>query len=383
MFGLRPSTTGFYDNRPNGAEQKAFTNEHTSMPRHFRANGYTTLTTGKIYHGSKLPENDFMVVGPRFDQWIDLDEVIQKDKPEHMHRIFDFGPQSYDEKKFIDYIDASWAIEQLGKTYDQPFFLAVGFYRPHTPFFSPERVYNNPDLMDGFMLPVVKNDDLNDISEHAQKMIYNPNPPNHKWMQENNNQKWKEAVHSYLACIRWADEQIGRLLDALDNSAHAKNTIIVFYGDHGFHMGEKEHWAKWTLWERSTRIPFIISVPGGLKGVACSKPVELLSIYPTLIDLCNLTDNDELDGVSVQPLLEKPKRKWNHAAITTLYKHNHSIKTERWRFIQYASGDEELYDHKSDPNEWENLAGNPDFKRIIEKLRTYLPEINAEQYKKP
>ncbi len=382
MFGKRPSTTGVYDNTPNSAQSPKFYNNNLSLPRHFSANGYKTLTTGKLYHASMLPKGDFDVEGPRPGQWIDYDKKIQTTRPDHMHRLWDFGPQSYDEKLFADYVDASWAIEQLGKDHGEPFLLTLGFYRPHVPFFSPDRVYYHPELSGELHLPLVKADDLNDISEHAKKLIYSPHPASQDWVEQNNNEKWYEAMRSYLACIRWTDEQIGRVLDALDASPHADNTIIVLYADHGFHLGEKRHWAKWTLWERSTRIPFIISLPGGNNTGVCDQPVELLSLYPTLIDLCGLSENPELDGVSVVPLLKNPDSEWLHAAVTTLHQNNHAVRTKNWRYISYADGSEELYDHRVDPNEWTNLAGDPDYTHIIRNLRTHLPKVNAPQWKK-
>jgi arylsulfatase A-like enzyme len=380
MWGMRPSTTGIYDNGPNTAEAPGFYNKHVSLPQHLGTNGYKTLTTGKIYHASKLPEDDFEVVGPRPGQWTDLDQAVQTDRPDHMHWLWDFGPQTYDEKQFADYIDTSWAIDRLNEEHDRPFFLSLGFYRPHVPFFSPERVYNHPDLSGKLHLPLVKADDLDDISEYARELIYTPHPASQDWVEENDNEKWYEAMRSYLACIRWTDEQIGRVLDALDASPHADNTVIVLYADHGFHLGEKRHWAKWTLWERSTRVPFIISVPGGASGL-CDQPVELLSIYPTLIELCGLPGNDEIEGVSVVPLLENPDSEWLHAAVTTYKQNNHTVRTRHWRYISYADGSEELYDHRVDPNEWTNLAGRTEFRSVIQQLRQHLPELNVPQAK--
>jgi arylsulfatase A-like enzyme len=389
IFGMRPSTTGMYDNGPNSARTPEFHSKHVSMPRHFAANGYRTFTTGKIYHQSSVPDDDFHVVGPRPGQWNgrgpndprgnDLDQVVQSDKPGHMHPLWDFGPQSYDEKKFADYVDTSWAIEKLEEKHEQPFFLAIGLYRPHVPFFSPKRVYDSPDLVDGVNLPTVKADDWADIPSAAKKLSSIKHLPTQDWMEENGNAKWTEAVHSYLASIRWTDEQVGRLLDALDRSPHSKDTIVVLFSDHGFHLGEKRHWAKWTLWERSTRVPFIISAPG-LKAGRSTRPVELLSIYPTLIDLAKLSPNDELEGVSLRPLLENPEASWDHAAITTYKKNNHAVRTERWRYIRYADGTEELYDHQSDPNEWNNLAADPRYASVIADLKTHLPRTNVKQF---
>jgi arylsulfatase A-like enzyme len=380
MWGMRPSTTGVYDNKPNTAQEPAFYNKYISLPQHFSANGYQTFTTGKLFHASMLPEGSFDVVGPRPGQWIDYDKPVQTDRPDHMHWLWDFGPQTYDEKLFADYIDANWAIEQLENEQDKPFFLTIGFYRPHVPFFSPERVYNHPDLSGELRLPLVKPDDLSDISEYAKKLIYTPYPAPQEWVEQNNNEKWYEAMRSYLACIRWTDEQIGRLLDALDASPHADNTIIVLFADHGFHLGEKRHWAKWTLWERSTRVPYIISLPGGAAKGICDQPVELLSMYPTLTELCGLPGNPKIEGVSVVPLLNNPDSEWLHAAITTYKQNNHAVRTKDWRYISYADGSEELYDHRVDPNEWTNLASDPDYRPIINLLREKLPATNVPEY---
>lgn len=383
LSGLRPSTTGFYDNQPNSASMEWFTSAHVTLPRHFAANGYRTFTTGKLYHASVVPKGDFDVVGPRPGQWNDLDEVVQTTKPGHVHRIWDFGPQTYDENKFADYVDASWAMERLREKHEKPFLLTVGFYRPHVPFFSPERVYNSPDLADGVTLPLVKSGDRDDIPEIARQITYSPHPPEHAWMERNGNEKWKEAVRSYLAAIRWTDEQLGRLLDELDASPYRENTVVVLYADHGFHLGEKQRWAKWSLWERSTRVPLIVRVPGGKRGLKCPRPVELLSVYPTLIDVCGLSKNAALEGVSLAPLLDNPEADWPHAAITTLGRNNHAVRTERWRYIRYADGSEELYDHWTDPSEWTNLASDPELRSVVAELKKRLPTKNVAQVEIP
>ncbi len=382
LFGTRPSSNGFYGNSPTPAESPSFREEFVSLPRHFRRNGYKTFTTGKLYHASQLPEDDFEVVGPRPGQWIELDKEVQVDRPDHMHWLWDFGPQSYDETKFSDYVDASWIIEQLEEDHDRPFFMSIGFYRPHVPFFSPERIYNQPEFSGELQLPPVKADDRDDISAYAQKLIYSPHPASHGWMEAKNNLKWQEALRAYLACVHWTDEQLGRVLNALQNSAHADNTLIVFFADHGFHLGEKRHWAKWTLWERSTRVPLIIRDPKGLCGVVSDRPVELLGIYPTLVEMCGLEENPKLEGQSLVPLLEDPEADWPHPAITTLYEGNHSVRTARWRYIHYANGDEELYDHWVDPHEWTNLASHPDYEGQLESLSALLPKTNRPQVAK-
>lgn len=383
MYGLRPSTSGIYMNSPRPWSVPHLADKVT-LPRWFAQHGYETLTTGKIYHGSGLPHGDFDVVGPRPGQRLNkLDARLRKDLPAGVHGLWDFGPQEYKESLFQDYADASWAIGELGKEREKPFFLAIGFYRPHVPFYAPVRIFNDLPL-DKVTLPPVKLDDRDDLPAAATEITTNRSPPPHAWFVEND--AWKPAVQAYLACIRWTDEQVGRLLDALDASAHAQNTIIVLYSDHGFHLGEKLRWTKFSLWERSTRVPFIISAPGFPKGQRCGHPAELLSVYPTLADLCGLEKNSAVEGVSLRPLLKDAAAAWPHAAITTHGKDNHSIRDRRYRYIRYYDGSEELYDMQSDPNEWKNLAFgaiSPAHQSVMARLAKSLPRENRAAAKGP
>jgi len=378
LWGRRPSSTGFYDNHYPVKNELEFLQSHVSLPRHFANHGYETLTAGKVFHGG-TPEQS-QSVGPRLGQWLQgLDQVVHE-KPDGWHAIWDFGPQDYEESKFVDYVTASWVIQQLTSTKEKPFFLSVGFYRPHVPFFPPSRVY---EVLSEVQLPPVKKDDWNDLSEAARKLtLSNAKIPIHDWFLEEN--RWQKAVHAYLACVRWTDEQVGRVLDSLDAGPHARNTVVVLFSDHGYHLGEKQRWSKFSLWERTTRVPLIISVPNGLKGRS-GKPVELLSIYPTLIDLCGLSSNPKLEGVTLRPLIQSPDASWGHVAISTLGQNNHAVRDERWRYIRYADGSEELYDHQVDPNEWNNLAANrldPGHAKVINQLKKHLPSTNVPQRSK-
>ena len=272
---------------------------------------------------------------------------------------------------------ASWVSDQLQASHDRPFFFSVGFYRPHVPFFPPRRVYES---LTNIQLPPTRKDDWNDIPDAARGVsLSNLKIPTHEWMEGEG--RWKLAVHAYLACVSWTDEQVGRVLDALEQGPHADNTIIVLFADHGYHLGEKQRWSKFSLWERTTRVPLIISTPGGITG-STNQPVELLSLYPSLIDLCQLAPNDKLEGTSLKPLLESPEVEWPHVAISTLGQNNHAIRDERWRYIRYADGSEELYDHESDPNEWTNLAASeltPPAAAAKERLQQHLPKTNLPQ----
>ena len=374
MYGIRPSTSGVYMNAP-----KPWTVSHledkSTLPRWFAKHGYHTLTTGKIYHGSGLPPGDFDVVGPRPGQRFKTDPRLVK--MPGSGNLWDYGPQEYAEEKFQDHIDATWTIEQLGKEYQQPFMMAVSFYRPHVPFYAPSRIFRDHPI-EQTQLPPTKANDLDDIPETAKKVTAKKPPLNHIWFEENH--EWKPAVQAYLACIQWTDEQVGRVLDALDASPHRKNTIIVLYSDHGFHLGEKSRWTKMSLWERSTHVPFIISAPGFPQDQVSEHPSELLSIYPTLSELCGMPQNPDTEGHSVVALLEDSKSDWPHQAITTYGQNNHAVRSDRFRYIRYYDGSEELYDLQKDPNEWDNLAAGKrksKTQKLIDELAQHLPTTNA------
>jgi arylsulfatase A-like enzyme len=170
------------------------------------------------------------------------------------------------------------------------------------------------------------------------------------------------------------------LIDGFDKSPHAANTVVVLWSDHGWHLGEKLHWRKFSLWEESTRNVLAVIAPGVTRaGGRCPRTVSLLDVYPTLIDLCGLPRRTELDGRSLAPLLRNPAAEWNRPAVTTYFRNNHSIRSERWRYTRYADGGEELYDHQADPMEWTNLAGRSEYGPIKQSLSQWVPEVNAEE----
>ena len=193
-------------------------------------------------------------------------------------------------------------------------------------------------------------------------------------MQENN--QWKHAVQSYLAANSFVDSLVGKILESLNNTSAANNTIVVLWSDHGFHLGEKLRWAKRTLWEETTRVPLIIAGPG-IHPSNCSRPVGLIDVFPTLIELCDLPAKSDLEGQSLQPLLQNPSRKWNRPALTTFGPNNHTLRTDHFRYIRYSDGSEELYDHQTDPNEWKNLATDPAHAALISELKKQLPPSNS------
>jgi len=372
MYGMRPHRTGVYMNAPLPWTVPAF-DEYVSLPRHFAAHGYLTLTTGKLYHGSRLPEGDFDIIGPRPGQRLQQDARLIPPSPEGAKGLWDFGAQQYELSQFQDHQDATWAIGKLSEQpadAEKPFLLSIGFYRPHVPFYAPPHSFAPFPLQD-IQLPAFQSDDRNDIPNIAWDVAVSPAAPAHQWFVDSNH--WKRAVQAYLACIHWTDEQVGRVLQALKSSPHADNTIVVLYSDHGFFLGEKQRWAKQSLWERATRVPLVIKAPGIPPQQACSRPTELLSIYPTLCDLCGIPVPDQLQGVSLTPLLRNTAADWDRVALTTHGAGNHAVRDDRYRLIHYRDGSEELYDLQDDPHEWTNQAGNPQFSAIRNRLADHLP----------
>jgi arylsulfatase A-like enzyme len=226
--------------------------------------------------------------------------------------------------------------------------------------------------LDSIVLPEVPDDDLNDVPEAGVK-VAKPQGDHANILKTNN---WKYAVQAYLASVTFVDGQVGRLLEFLDNSPYADNTIIVLWGDHGWHLGEKKHWRKFALWEEATRAPLIVVAPGVTKpNTRCDRPVDFMNIYPTLCALCDMPRPEHVEGYDMTPLLKNPSAEWPHFAVTTHGRNNHAVRSERYRLIQYADGSKELYDHATDPNEWTNLAERPEMASTIARLQEALQPL--------
>jgi arylsulfatase A-like enzyme len=371
MSGLRPSTTGVYDNhnewRPHLPPEKC-------LPAQFRSAGYRALGAGKIYHGVRRSEwDDYLNEGADRDPNRPAGRAQLPAGADAGVGGIRFAPLDCDDADLPDYGVADYGIAQLGKTHDKPFFLAVGFHKPHMPWNVPKKWYEKFPL-DAIQLPPTIENDLADVPAAGVKMA-RPNG-DHARMVESG--RWKEAVRGYLAAIAYTDMNVGRLLDALDRSEHKDNTIIVLWGDHGWHLGEKQHWRKFALWEEATRAPLIWVAPGVTPAnVPCERPVDFMSIYPTLMDLCSLPVPPHVEGKSIRPLLKDPAAPWDAPALTTYLFNNHAVRSEGWRYIRYADGAEELYDHAADPLEHTNLAGKPEHAERKRELAQHLPAKNA------
>jgi arylsulfatase A-like enzyme len=364
LTGLRPSTTGDYVN-----EQKLrkLLPDVVTLPQYFAKHGYRTAGGGKIFHHGDVDPQSWQ------------DEYRQPKDPQPAEPVrgpisdnFTWQPLEVDDADMGDYQVVDWAAEQLARTDPKPLFLAVGFYRPHMPLHVP-RKYFDAHPLDSIELPNVPANDLTDV------------PPIGRWFAEGRkyHQKivaagqWRHAVQAYLASIEFFDAQLGRLLDALDRSPHRENTIIVLWSDHGWHLGEKNHWSKFALWERSTKVPLVIVAPGATKaGSRSAVPVSLIDLYPTLAELCGLPRPESLEGTSLLPQLRDPQAKRSEPAVITFGPNNHAVRDERWRYIRYADGGEELYDHESDPNEWTNLAGRTESADVKRRLAEHLPKVS-------
>jgi arylsulfatase A-like enzyme len=304
-----------------------------------------------------------------------------------LRRTVDWGPSWLKKSDMPDWKVADFIVEELAKPQDRPRFLACGFYLPHLPWYVPQEYLDRYPL-DQVPLPPVKEDDLDDIGPYAERFALGEGLPNMddpddygsgKGIFETikTSGKWREAVRAYLASISFADDCLGRVLDALESSPGGRETIVCLWSDHGWHLGEKQHWEKVTLWEEATRTVLMISAPGKKQGVTCDRVVNLMDLHPTLIALTGLPARSGLDCRSLLPLLENPAAEWPHPTLITHGRGNHAVRDERYRYIRYRNGEEELYDHTRDPNEWTNLAADPAHRPIIESLRRHLPKEEA------
>lgn len=378
MLSLRPTTTGIYGLAPWFRTLDAW-KDRVALPQHFKANGYRTLTVGKIYHGGvggpKLREKEFGVWGPAGGIGVKPERKLIPPTPMGDHPLMDWGTFPHRDEDKGDYQVASWAVDQIRSApKDEPFFLAAGFFLPHVPCYATQKWFDlYPD--DDTVLPPIKENDRDDTPRFSWYLHWSLPEPRLKWVRENG--QWRNLVRSYLASTSFVDAQVGRLMAALDEAGLAENTIVVLWGDHGWHLGEKQITGKNTLWDRSTRVPLIFAGPGVTPGGRCSRPAELLDIYPTLIDLCGLPGRDDLEGISLLPQLRDPAAPRDRPAITSHNQGNHGIRSERWRYIRYADGSEELYDLQADPHEWENVISKSTGAAIAQEHRRWIPSIDV------
>lgn len=381
LTGLRPTTTGIYGLAPWFRTVPGF-EDVVTLPQYFQQHGYQTLTCGKVFHDA-YPPPAARKDGGEFDVW-GYHGNFGTAPPKKLinmqggHPLMDWGiyPERDDQQE--DYHVATWAIDKLAELArqesGQPFMLSCGFRRPHVPCFATQQWFDlYPE--ESLMMPPMLSGDRDDTPLFSWYLHWQLPEPRLSWLEQAGESR--SLVRSYLACVSFVDAMVGRVLDALDEHGLADNTIVVLWSDHGYHCGEKEISGKNTLWEESTRVPLIFCGPNLKPGGRSSQPAELLDIYPTLLELCGLPENPRLEGHSLTPQLAAPNALRAWPAITSHNQGNHAIRTDRWRYIRYADGSEELYDLQGDPNEWTNLASREEMQEQKLRLAKWLPTIDS------
>jgi len=369
--GLYPHNTGSYLNGSDPWNKPPFTGIE-AMPECFKRNGYMTFGRGKLFHSEPEP-------GRRKAMW-DNDAwgggfgPFPGEKNQLKDRWWGCEAME-DDSVFPDVKNAEATIEFLQQDHDKPFFAVYGLWRPHTPFTAPRRFYEMYDPQDVRVpVPAWRRGDMDDVPPLGRRLaeVWGER---YELCGESNPQLWRQFVHAYCACTTFADWSVGRVIEALDRSKYAGNTIVVFWSDNGYHCGEKNHWEKTTLWEQAAWTPLAIRLSDQRNaGTRCGRPVTTLDLFPTLAAYCGLKlPAHTLDGRSLRPLLEDPQAAWDRPAITTYGEGYCSVRDERYRYIRYPDGTEELYDHQEDPCEHDNLAGNPALQSTKERLARWIP----------
>ena len=382
MSGRPPYRTGLYQNPQNIRDVMP---DAELLPRYFSRHGYWSAGSGRFCTTSSIHSRGTITFRRKGRTIPSRARSNPKKRPLNLPVG---GPWQYvdtdwaaldvtDEEFGGDWLVTQWIGEQLRRTHDKPFFFACGIYRPHEPWFVPKKYFEPFPLASIEPGPGYKPGDVDDLPPAGQKLARN------RYFEHIQKQgQWKQAIQAYLASIFYADTMVGRVLDALEQGPHRDNTIVVLFSDHGWHLGEKEHWQKYTGWRIGSRVPLMIRVPKGAAGLRegtspgaiCTRPVSLTDLFCTLTELCGLPDKADVERQSLVPLLRDPAAPWPHAAITHLdHPQSYAISTERWRYIHYRNGDEELYDVQTDPYEWTNLATHSEHTEQLARLRALVP----------
>lgn len=376
MFsGLYPHHTGAYLNGADPWLKSKQLDAAETLPELFRRSGYYAWGMGKLFH-AKLPKERAS------QQWDNNARANGGFAPfadeEHQFSGKFFSVQEWDrpDEDFPDVKSANDAVQFL-RSYnsDKPFFMVYGLWRPHNPWTAPRRFFDlyNPSKI-AFPPPGYDEDDLADVPEggHRLSEIFGTR---WKGFGDSNPDAWRRIMHGYLACTSFADWNIGRVVEALDESSFRENTIVIVTSDNGFHIGEKHHYGKSTLWEKSANVPLLMRLPGRRHaGATCHASVGLIDIYPTLVANCGLEASPQkLDGRDLSPLLDDLATEWKRPTITTYGEGRFSVRSGPWRYIRYPDGEEELYDHRSDPHELTNLSSKTEHAERKRFFRGLIP----------
>jgi arylsulfatase A-like enzyme len=397
LSGFRPERSGCYNNDQNML-QSTLIQQHATMPEYFSKNGYLTISSGKIFHKHQTPEGQdqgqwaFDIWEqekgnnkPRRDQltsrtegMLDGVKLTNQNYTGLTGADFAWGPTLSGKEETTDYRTAQWFSRQLQSDFDKPFFMAVGMAKPHLPWYVPREFFDMYNT-DTLKIPEYRLDDLDDILTPSGEKKFTATD-DFLWVMQDQ-KLFRGAVRAYLACTSYADYCVGMILNALEKSKYKDNTIVVIWGDHGWHLGEKLRFRKVTLWSESTRMPLIIRTPAMNTGHTCNRVVNLIDLYPTLIELCGLPRRDMIDGRSLVPLFKNPDRKWPYPSITTQAPGSFTVNDENYRYTLYNDGTEELYDLNGDPMEWTNLLRLHDKKadRAMARLKKWIPKTSAPE----
>lgn len=382
LTGLRPDTTGVLNNQTRIRDRMP---DVTTLPQLFRKRGYHTARVGKIFHqGVPIDIGTSGLDDP--PSWDQVLNPRGRDKDEE-HRLTNYTPDlllqdrmSYlaadgSSEEQTDGMVATQTIRLLERHREEPFFIAAGFYRPHIPYIAPKNFFELYELSETKLPPLTKG--YRD-SVPAAALASTRTWPNFGTTPR----QARECILAYDACVSFVDAQVGRLLEALSELGLENRTIVVLWGDHGYHLGEHGLWRKNSLFEESARAPLIISAPN-IKSPShdCDRIVEFVDIYPTVADLAGLPAADELEGTSLVPLLRDPQRSWDRPAFTQVqFRKNdaaypgRAVRTQRWRYVEWDGGKQgnQLYDHRGDPREMRNLADDPQYRAVVARLKKLL-----------
>jgi uncharacterized sulfatase len=397
LTGMRPDATGVYE---NATQFRKNIPDAVSMPQLFKNHGYFVARVGKLYHygvpkqigtdGLDDPASWEQVVNPRGRDCDDEDKIfsiISGEKAEVAVGTKNYGATLSwlaAEGEDVEQTDGKIAQEAcrlLRERKDGPFFLAVGFFRPHTPYVAPKKYFTGypPEK-----IALAK--DPPDDRETKPATALTVTPPNYGMDED----LQRTVMQAYYASVSFMDAQFGIVLAELERLGLAESTVVVFISDHGYHLGEHGLWQKMTVFEESARVPMVVAAPGmKAAGKSTARLAELVDVYPTLADLCGLPAPKELEGTSLRPLLDDPERPWKKGAFTQVIHRRRggraaqpgannamgrSVRSERYRYTEWADGESgvELYDHRADPHEWRNLAEDPASAEVVKQMKALL-----------
>jgi len=377
--GLYPAQTGIYgqirDHQLGPAV--AAVSSTLLLPQYLRAHGFFAAGRGKVSHQG-AQEGMFDEYHPRTQRDGDYGpKPEQRFRWSNMRTNTDWGAYPDTDEEMIDFVTAQWGAQFLQRDHAKPFMLALGFVRPHVPWYVP-KAWLDKFPLDEIQLPTVLDSDFDDIPQAGRELAAVPQMPTLEWARKN--EQWRPIMQAYLASIAFVDHCVGMVMEALEASGRRHDTLVCLASDNGYHLGEKQRFAKMSLWGRSTRVPLIFAGPG-VEPQVITDPVGLIDIYPTVLEMLGLPANPQNAGRSLAPVLTGTAMLPVQPQVSVYGRGNFAVIDARYRYIRYADGSEELYDLESDPMEWHNLAGNAGMASVKARLASHIPAVQAATVK--